>query len=266
MDGGGGGRRVGYEYNYRFSIDNDMLSNTKDYILYPGVKNIIFEIRTNFIIKTNKTTIRDSNDNDDDDDDKDEVIGSEKFSVAVLKEGDDECILFSHTWHRLEDYWMTLDEVLKLCRDAVDFAQSQPSDLDVVPISVGLDVFTVQHQEGETIEATMERAITSKRLVPLYLWPSIYTVKKNRNEPPWLIDFLRNLKRIRVLNVEEWLRIMNVCSICSKGPAIGAQISCLGTCGHAFHSHCIVGLLEHDNLCHTCRFPAYDPYLRLHFD
>ncbi|GFP99351.1 E3 ubiquitin-protein ligase rnf126-b [Phtheirospermum japonicum] len=72
--------------------------------------------------------------------------------------------------------------------------------------------------------------------------------------------FIRSLDRVRVGNADERLALMKVCSICSRDSNVGAQITPLPTCGHAFHSHCILPWLEENNLCPSCRSPAYDPW------
>ncbi|KAL7084753.1 hypothetical protein ACP275_14G240400 [Erythranthe tilingii] len=262
-----GAGRVGMEYHHRMWMDNELLSKIDEYTLLPGVKNIIFEMRINFIIKKKRTTSGGGGGDD-------EIIDSEKLMIVRLKEEEDEpYALLYHIWYRLDDYWMTGDEMDRLTRDAVDFgrqvasavANPQPSDLIVIPIVVELDVCTVQ-QDGETIEAARDRAIKAQNMLPLYLWSptfSMKTKKKNTTSKPLrLIYFLKQLKRVRVVNVDEGLALMSFCSICSKKPMIGAQISTL-PCGHAFHAHCIVGSLEHDNLCPTCSSPAYDPDYRV---
>ncbi|GFP87913.1 hypothetical protein PHJA_000935000 [Phtheirospermum japonicum] len=97
------------------------------------------------------------------------------------------------------------------------------------PVVVDLDVFTVQ-REGETFDACMDRAIMAQKL--------------------------RHLDRMRVEDVQEGLALMPVCPICSRGTSIGAQISLL-TCQHAFHSHCIIRVLESNKLtCPLCHYPA----------
>ncbi|XP_012858069.1 PREDICTED: E3 ubiquitin-protein ligase HRD1-like [Erythranthe guttata] len=122
-----------------------------------------------------------------------------------------------------------------------------------------IDVCTVQ-QEGEAIDDARERAIRATNLVPLYLWQ--FTFTKDYSKPLRLMVYLRwELERVRVLNIDEGLG--NVCSICSKKPVFGAQISTL-PCGHVFHTHCAVGVLEQDNLCPTCSYPAYDRDYMLH--
>ncbi|KAL7108191.1 hypothetical protein ACP275_06G099400 [Erythranthe tilingii] len=255
-----GDGRIGFEYRHRFRIDNGILSNPHEHTLLPGVKNIIFDIRTNFIVKKNAV----------DSVDEGEVLDSEKLTTVVLNaEKAKPYDLIFHTWYRLDDYWMTKDEMDRMTHEAVEFgrqmaaevADPQPSDLVAIPISVEIDVCTVQ-QEGEAIDDARERAIRATNLVPLYLWQITFT--KNNSKRLWLMVYLRRkLERVRVLNIDEGLGLMNVCSICSKKPVFGAQISTL-PCGHAFHTHCIVGVLEQDNLCPTCSYPAYDPDNMLH--
>lgn len=161
--------------------------------------------------------------------------------------------------YRLLEYWMTEHEVTELIRHTVDFAEQtaaahpQPdsSSADVIPIAVGLKVCTVQ-QQGETISAARDRAMRGEHLVPLYLWP--FTPESWRIAPD--LRYFLMKRRTRVEKSDEGLGLMKMCSICSRGPWIGAVITRL-LCGHVFHSNCVVRWLEHDNLCPCCYHQAH---------
>lgn len=130
--------------------------------------------------------------------------------------------------YRLLEYWMTEHEVTELIRHTVDFAEQtaaahpQPdsSSADVIPIAVGLKVCTVQ-QQGETISAARDRAMRGEHLVPLYLWP--FTPESWRIAPD--LRYFLMKRRTRVEKSDEGLGLMKMCSICSRGPWIGAVIT-----------------------------------------
>ncbi|KAI3463942.1 hypothetical protein Pfo_020605 [Paulownia fortunei] len=150
------------------------------------------------------------------------------------------------------------DEIQRLVHGALDFAKQKAADpqhafLYVIPVIVGVDVCTVQ-QEGETIDAAIDRAIRPECLVPLDLWRSTLGIYMDI----YLQLFLRNLHRIRVEDVDVGLGLMDVCPICLHNPTIGAQISFIPSCHHAFHSHCVVRWLQMNNSCPLCRQQAYD--------
>ncbi|GFP97439.1 E3 ubiquitin-protein ligase rnf6 [Phtheirospermum japonicum] len=198
-----------------------------------GVKTFLLEFRTNFILKTRPRS-------------EEEKKEKEK------------------TYYRLGEYWMSKDELRSLLKETLDFlrktaADPQHAPLNPIPVVVHLDVCTVQ-QEGESFGAAKDRAIRAEYLVPLYLWQHRMTLPEFKAMHPLLRMFIRSLDRVRVGNADERLALMKVCSICSRDSNVGAQITPLPTCGHAFHSHCILPWLEENNLCPSCRSPAYDPW------
>ncbi|GFQ07380.1 hypothetical protein PHJA_002882100 [Phtheirospermum japonicum] len=227
------GSGFGYEYRYEFSIVNEDEINSQHKLKRSdGVKTFLFEIRTNFVLK--------------------------KKDVYEYTNG---YILYLMAGYRLYEYWMTKQEIRKLFDDAFDFAKrmaaDDPQPNNIIPVVVDLDVRTVQ-QEGESFDECMERAITAQKLVPLWLWPSEQTVERKQfNKDPTFVFLLRVLHRIRVEDVDEGLALMELCPICSKSPKVGSQISKLWFCEHPFHSHCIVRVLEDNNLCPTCHSPVY---------
>ncbi|KAL3639667.1 hypothetical protein CASFOL_014635 [Castilleja foliolosa] len=241
--------RVGYEYDYRFSIvDADEISSVYKFFLDPKLKYFLFEFRTSFILKS-KT-----------DEGKHDLTDSERYDLRVPQIGGDLSIYF-RTYRRLDDYWMTEDEMKLLSSEAFDFAKQMAAKpehalLNLIPIAVEIDVCTVQ-QEAETYDACLGRAIRPQNMVPLYLWVSFTSVEERKPMTPRLITFLLHLPRIRVEDIEKGLALMEECSICSEMTKVGAQISVL-QCGHAFHSHCVVGWLEDNRLCPTCKSPAYE--------
>lgn len=229
---------VGYEYHYSFRMEDEIIP-LYELRLSRGIKSFLFEIRTNFIVK--KTN------------DEDVIIGSERFDACVQEdEGNLGMDMFFR--YRLEDYWMTHDEVCRFVDEAYDFAKQMAADplhasLTVIPIVVDLEVCTVQ-QENESLSATMERAISEERLLPLYLWP-YPTVGRNKPVDLSLVRFMLSILRISVENVDEGLGLMQVCLICSRNASIGTHISVL-QCQHAFHSHCLIQGLEKSELCLVC--------------
>ncbi|XP_012840152.1 PREDICTED: RING-H2 finger protein ATL5-like [Erythranthe guttata] len=153
---------------------------------------------------------------------------------------------------------MTKDEVNKLVHEAFEFARKIADDPRhasrlVIPVLVSLEVRTVQ-QEGEPVDSVIDRTIRAEKLAPLYLWP----LATPPVDHPKFPCFLTKLPRNRVEDIEEGLKIMRACGICLRAPTIGAQITVLPSCGHAFHSHCIVRWLMGNNLCPLCNSPAYD--------
>ncbi|GFP93957.1 RING-H2 finger protein atl47 [Phtheirospermum japonicum] len=130
---------------------------------------------------------------------------------------------------------------MSFIRDAVAFArnksaQPENANLNPIPVVVDFEVRTVQ-QEGEALDAAMDRAITAHKL--------------------------RGLERVRVDDVEQGSGLMEVCRICDRRPAVGDQISVTTWCKHAFHSHCLVRWLEGTNKCPICPDTAYGSYLIL---
>ncbi|KAL3625581.1 hypothetical protein CASFOL_031035 [Castilleja foliolosa] len=242
--------RVGYEYDYRFSmVDEDEISSVYKKIPISKLKSYIFEFRTSFILKSRT----------DEGEGKHDLIDSERYDVRVPENGGDISI-YIRTSDRLDDYWMTEDEMKLLSSEAFDFAKQmavkpEHASLNLIPIVVEIDVCTVQ-QEAETHDACLGRAIRPQNMVPLYLFLEFTSVEERKPMTSKLIMFLFDLPRIRVEDIEKGLALMEECSICSERAKVGAQISVL-QCGHAFHSRCVVGWLEDNRLCPTCKSPAY---------
>ncbi|KAL3629600.1 hypothetical protein CASFOL_026822 [Castilleja foliolosa] len=245
------GSEFGYEYHYDFSlVDEDEINSKYKSAASPksnGARILLFDIRTKFIavLRTDKEG------------EERVLIDSEKYDTALYEDEPDDVFLRIHVFNRLDDYWMTIPELYKFTRSAFDFAKQMSSDpananLRLIPVVVSFEVCTVQ-KEGESNEAVMERAICSRRLIPLYLYP-IPTITEMPLKP---IDdhvklFLKAMDRVRVEDTDQELaRIMSVCYFCSKRACFGAQITLL-ECKHAFHSHCIARWLEDSNLCPLC--------------
>ncbi|GFQ03557.1 hypothetical protein PHJA_002499500 [Phtheirospermum japonicum] len=190
------------------------------------LKLLLFEIRTNFILKTRRPSPKE-----------------EEGDV-----GDDE--------YRLHEYWMPQKEIDSLVKGAVAFANRMAAEpenapLDIIPTVLHLEVRTVQ-REGESFDAAMDRAIRAQYLVPLYVWPQPTSVERKLS--PVIRTFLRRLERVRVEDVDVGLGLMQACRICSRKPNIGDQVSSLpcGGRGAFLHSHCIVRWWEDNDVCPSC--------------
>ncbi|KAL9142141.1 hypothetical protein ABFS82_14G149200 [Erythranthe guttata] len=250
-------RRVaGYEYNYRFSIDDEMAPFYKFEFLH-GTKTHIFEIRTSFIMKKING--------------QDQIMDSERFHAIVY--GDSQTCLMGCVADRFAEYWMTNDEIGIFVREALDFAAQTGKNTSrlLIPIVVHIDVCTVQ-QENETVDSVSDRVIREEKLVPFDVWPFNPAAADRGNLDGQLWDYLARLmmgwpgcgeldsSNIRVEDVGEGMTVMPICNICSRGPMIGTRISVLPSCNHAFHLHCIVRrMLGKNYMCPTCQVPAY-PY------
>ncbi|KAL3617624.1 hypothetical protein CASFOL_037945 [Castilleja foliolosa] len=159
---------------------------------------------------------------------------------------------------------MTRDEIYSIFNKTLDFTRNLASDpqyvrLNQIPVGVCVEVCTVQ-QEGESYNDALDRAIRADHLVPLdmclILPPNAGTL---RPMCCYRKLFLRKLRRVRAENVEEGLAIMPVCTICSRSGKLGAQISTLPKCGHAFHYHCVFRWIEaNGTMCPSCSRPVYD--------
>ncbi|KAH6830707.1 hypothetical protein C2S53_010049 [Perilla frutescens var. hirtella] len=240
---------MGFEYRYRFSVDEDIISRFGSWY-GEDVMKYVFEIRTTFIVKGRF-----------DGGAAERIIDSEKYEIADFEGG--EKYLREDMSVRLKDYWMSNDEIQRLLNEAFLFAAAD-GRRGMIPVAVDLDVCTVQ-REGEAIEAVVDRAMRPELLYPIYLCPvnQHQRPKKREDRPPGyeaddnLMKFLRyELPAIRVEDVEKGLYVIEECGVCGRKPIFGTQISEL-RCGHAFHNHCIVRWLEDDNSCPICHQQAY---------
>ncbi|KAL3628625.1 hypothetical protein CASFOL_027671 [Castilleja foliolosa] len=257
----GSRRPAGYEYLHRFWMDDSVIPYY-DYLIQmfnPSVekKKYLFEIRTNFKLKKRVDL--------DDDEEEQQVMGSEIYADFVHRI-DDSWGLEDEFSGRLNDYWMSIDEIKSLVNQALDFAKQQMAvnaakyeSRSVISFVVGLDVCTVQ-QEGESINDTMGRAIRPEHLFPMrmcYLF--------ERRGPGWRyngeteksyidhMDFLTDLARFRP-DDDVGLARMEVCGVCSlESRAVpAAQVSYL-PCGHGFHSHCVFRWFnDGKSMCPSC--------------
>ncbi|KAL3628477.1 hypothetical protein CASFOL_027523 [Castilleja foliolosa] len=239
----GSRRPAGYEYLHRrFWMDDSVipLYNWVTRIINPSVdkKSYLFEIQTNFKLKKRS-------------DEEEQAMGSEIFAV-VVPSIDDIRRLENDIRGRLDDYWMSIDEIKWLVYEALDFAKEKMAvdsakyaSYSVIPVVVGLDVCTVQ-QEGESIDDTIGRAIRPEHMFPLRLC-FVY----QRRGPGWRYNgdieksyilhksFLMGLPRYRPED-DVGLAHMKVCAVCSLDSEAtpAAQVSYL-PCGHGVHSHCV---------------------------
>ncbi|KAL8032857.1 hypothetical protein ABFX02_13G124100 [Erythranthe guttata] len=243
--------RRGYEYRHRFCTDGDIVSDDILSIFnYDHIKTLfLFELRTNFILKRIDV------------EDEEEIIASERLVIChvhFMKWW----ILKTYLGDRLEEYWMPDDEIENLLVGAANFADERaavPGRRRDIPVAVAVDVLTVQ-QDGELLSAAVSRAIRPEFMYPLELWPRppvAVTQRQDVCRP--LKSFLWSLKKIRVTDVEEGLRVMEECNICLNSPTIGDRISLIPNCGHAFHNHCLVKWLTWAETCPVCRCEAH-PY------
>ncbi|KAL3625350.1 hypothetical protein CASFOL_030804 [Castilleja foliolosa] len=212
------GSKLGYAYDFQLAmVGADEINSKYKSKLRDGVKTFLFEFRTNFILKKTPENLDEA----------------------------------AEAGYRLEEYWMSRDEIEFLLNKTLDFTRNIASDpryvlLNPIPVTVCLEVRTVQ-QEGEPFNDALDRAIREEHLVPLYMWNYATTVECS-SMPDDRRLFLKFLKRVRVKNVEEGLALMRVCPICSRSGALGSQISTLPRCGHAFHSHCIYRWIEENDV------------------
>ncbi|EYU42146.1 hypothetical protein MIMGU_mgv1a013130mg [Erythranthe guttata] len=217
-------RAAGYEYEYNFSIKEELVSKYKHRPMRKFT-TLIFEIRATFITRPI--------------DGEDVIIDSEVFDGVVQDNRSSDTVntivlMQSSLSVRLHEYWMSGVEQRRFEIEALDFARraaanaADPSPRRVVPIFVDLKVITVQ-QEGEPVRGAFDRALRAENLVPFFNIPCSYaTFTKWPGTPPHL------------------------------GPNIGSQISRASLCRHAFHSHCFaLWLLKGNELCPTCNSVAY---------
>ncbi|KAL7135888.1 hypothetical protein ABFS83_11G128500 [Erythranthe nasuta] len=249
--------RAGYEYNYEFSVDDEIVLRY-NYTVVPGKKTFLFEIRTIFILK--KT------------DGVDEIMGSERcFAEISVNDEQEAQLLFGFNWlasYRLKEYWMTEEDIARFDQDTIDFTKKIEADPGrahrrTVPIGIDLKVCTVQ-QEGEEVGPALERVIRAEKLIPLYVYPLQMGLENGPPPPIPLGDmfrvFLWELERTRVEDLNQGLAMMQDCGVCLRAPIVGDQISVLPSCGHALHSHCIVRSLLEKRECPLCHsLVTFDP-------
>ncbi|CAA0832904.1 Unknown protein [Striga hermonthica] len=165
------GSEAGFEYCWRFSrgnldeIEPIIMSKLKahekdsEFVskLKPGYRIFVFQFRTDFILRPfagGAVTVMDS----------------ERFSCVDFELADAKtewAMLWCQASERARDYWMGHDEIKRLVDEAFDFARQNAGDHDHwVPVVVSMEVCTAQ-QEGESIEASMDRAIRAQYLMPL---------------------------------------------------------------------------------------------------
>ncbi|GER42285.1 RING/U-box superfamily protein [Striga asiatica] len=108
---------------------------------------------------------------------------------------------------------------------------SSTADRDprVVPVTVTIDVCTVQ-QDGEELDAAVDRAITTENLLPVLFFDIDQVVREisfdGRGIPCTLAYFVcEDMVRFRLEDVELSLGLMRSCPICWRAPTLGAQLS-----------------------------------------
>ncbi|KAL6563413.1 hypothetical protein OROGR_002372 [Orobanche gracilis] len=239
------GSENGYEYHYRFGIDDEIIQRYSCLNIRDDVR-FLLEIRTNFRVKGS-------------DDGYGETIDTERFEIdAQADESGRIRSPYVVEW-RLADYWMSHIETDDFEAELSAFANAADRrGRRVTPIAVEMDVCTVRGA-GETAAAAAGRAMISGDLCPVWL---VYD--RNLFAELWkpahrdLIRFLRlELPRVR-MEADHYLScFMEECMICRRGPAIGAKIVELRDyCGHAFHYGCLVRhLILADASCPLCSHP-----------
>ncbi|GER26044.1 RING/U-box superfamily protein [Striga asiatica] len=259
------GSEAGFEYRWRFSrgdVDEFspyLMSKMKDrekdseFVskLKPGYRIFVFEFRTDFIwrpVAGGPNTVMDS-----------ERFSCVVFELETVKS--DWIMLWCQASGRTRDYWMGHEETKRLVDEAFDFARENAGAHDHwVPVVVDLEVCTAQ-QEGESIEASMERAIRAQYLMPLsYLTAHLLPTEEYK---PKKFDirhiFSRKMGMVRVEEKNEDEK--KACGICSRNTShVGAVLSTIPACGHTFHAHCLCLWLEATTRCPTCQTAAYHRY------
>ncbi|KAH6812793.1 hypothetical protein C2S51_021811 [Perilla frutescens var. frutescens] len=249
------GSRMGYRYEYGFSVVEEEEIVTTPPPLDTGDKYFFFQFRVRFTVRKREGGAAAGDD---------VVLDRERYNLSLRRRENDgerrreglrtffRKILAGS---RLRDYWMSDDEITDLCHSALEFAAEKSERARIVPVAVELNVCSVQ-KEGETFEACRERAIVGSKLLPLYLYlyPEEADVSRRRPFRPYNLVMI-NMPRIRVEHVDRNL-MMEGCTLCKGKAVFGDQLSFL-TCGHVFHSRCIARRLEHSNLCPTCSFQLY---------
>ncbi|GER51656.1 RING/U-box superfamily protein [Striga asiatica] len=210
-----------------------------------------FQFKTNFILKPQDAGAGET------------TLCSETF-VDVPFHGESEIRFFLCSKVRLREYWMPEAQIQELVSEALDLCRSTMSstadrDPRVVPVTVTIDVCTVQ-QDGEELDATVDRAITIENLLPVLFFDIDRFARDNFFDARGmtLAYFVwEDMVRFRLEDVELGLGLMRIYPICGRAPTLGAQLSTI-VCGHTFHSHCIVGSLLNKNSCPVCNVPVYE--------
>ncbi|CAA0841977.1 Unknown protein [Striga hermonthica] len=248
-------RRPGYDYRHQIQIDDG-----RNMDLHRGMQcrarcQFHFQFQTNFILKPKDVGAGER------------TLCSETF-VDVPFDGENEFEFLFCSKLRLREYWMPEAQIQELVSEALESCRSTMSstadrDPRVVPVTVTIDVCTVQ-QDGEELDAAVDRAITIENLLPVLFFDFDLVVRKNsfdaRGIPCMLASFVWvDMERFRLEDVELGLGLMRSCPICDRAPTLGAQLSTI-VCGHTFHSHCIVGSLldKKKNSCPVCNVPVYE--------
>ncbi|CAA0822734.1 RING/U-box superfamily protein [Striga hermonthica] len=249
-------RRPGYDYRYQIQIDDGRNMDLHRRTQGRARCQFDFHFQTNFILKPIDAGAGET------------TLCSETF-VDVPFDGENECEFFFCSKLRLREYWMPEAQIQELVSEALDSCRSTMSSTAdreprVVPVTVTIDVCTVQ-QDGEELDAAVDRAITTENLLPVLFFDADRVVREisldARGIPCTLAYFVwEDMVRFRLEDVELGLGLglMRSCPICDRAPTLGAQLSTI-VCGHTFHSHCIVGsLLNKKNSCPVCNVPVYE--------
>ncbi|CAA0822735.1 RING/U-box superfamily protein [Striga hermonthica] len=241
-------RRPGYDYRHHIQIDDGRNMDLHRRMQGRARCQFDFQFQTNFILKPNDAGAGET------------TLCSEAF-VDVPFDGENEFQFLLCSRHRLREYWMPEAQIQELVSEVLDLCRSKMSstadrDPRVVPVTVTIDVCTVQ-QDGEELDAAVDRAITIENLLPVLFFDIDRVLKEisfdARGIPCTLATFVWvDMERFRLEDVELGLGLMRSCPICDRAPTLGAQLSTI-VCGHTFHSHCIVGsLLNKKNSCPVC--------------
>ncbi|KAL3622287.1 hypothetical protein CASFOL_033698 [Castilleja foliolosa] len=152
-----------YQCRSRMVKEQEILNSLLDY-KFNETKTLLYEFRTNFFLRT-KPPVQPGVSA------PDVFIDSDRFRGVTYDRMDirnDVAMLFKTTSPRLGEYGMTRDQIAKFTVSVVGFARMMAArpenvNLDLIPIVVDFEVFTVQ-QEEETFEQAMDRAISADKL------------------------------------------------------------------------------------------------------
>ncbi|XP_012833722.1 PREDICTED: uncharacterized protein LOC105954603 [Erythranthe guttata] len=240
-----------------YACDNRLFAGTTyvaffKYRVKPNHVNYVLDVNVLFIVRKING--------------EDEIIGSERYTTDLYAPEEPNCELTQVFKHRLEEYWISEEQLAEFKQKLFDLAKekdSDPKSRALNSIIVEIDVVTLQ-QVGEKIDATMKRAMKKENLLPLYIWPfeSINGHRPGYVARPGVtnvLKFLLHMRRNRVSDLYSAWTMMRICRLCNDGPN-WSQMTIMDCCKRAYHSKCIFRqLLLTSNYCPSCNSQVYDP-------